>query len=209
MPYRVRVTPAVLGLLLFVVGSARAQDTAPVPTPALTLDAAIHEALAGNAALEAARARADAASALARAAGALRTHEWHYTGGLTAADAKSIEPDFWFTREELTNELRVALADGGKARAEWRLALAEALAAEAEYAQQASDLALEVIVRFYAVLQADQELQSAADGLALVGEHLRLARVRQAEGDASELDVLRAEGPWPLLRQTTMPPRRS
>jgi len=178
------------------LGTARApavsaaEGGAPKPCG---IEEAIGEALAHNASLQAAAARVDEAQAAARVADAIRHFAWRYEGAASGIVEQNIDPEYWFAHAELLTSVTTTLSDGGKSKADWLRAIAEVVVARAEYEKQASSLALAVVSAFFGVVGAEAELGAAREGCELVGEHLRMARARFAEGQGPELDVLRAE----------------
>jgi len=173
------------------VAAAETQTASP-PVP-LTLEAAIQEAMAHNASLQAASLRLQQAEAGVRLARAIRKREWRLEGAANAYVEQNADPQYWFRHEELVNELSVTLADGGKARGEVLVALADAIVARAEYDQSAADLRLQVASAYFAAVQTVEEERWAEEGGRLLRGHLDVARTRVGEGAAPQLDVVRAE----------------
>jgi len=159
----------------------------------LSPEAAVGEALARNPSLAVARAHVDAARAGSLLAHAQARRAWSLTGGTAATEGQNIDPDFWYGYGEISAALTRRIADGGKAQAEALIADAELVATERDYDQQAADLEFEVSSAYYRLLLAEAEAATAADSLQLIADHLRRAQARASEGDAPQLDVLRAQ----------------
>lgn len=189
-----RALASILLVSAFLVGSplVSRSDDAAAPRPC-SIDGAIREALTANASLQAAAARVGEARAAARVADAVRHFPWRYEGGATGVVEQSIDPEYWFAHVELLTSVTTTLSDGGRSKADWLRAMAEVVVAGAEYDKQAADLTFSVVSSYYGIVGADAELRAAREGCELVGDHLRLARARFAEGQGPELDVLRAE----------------
>jgi len=186
LPGSIRALAALTVSICTLSLSCAAQQT-------LSLDAAVGEALARNPSLTAARAHVDAARAGARFAHAQARRGWNLTGGADAAGAQNIDPEFWYAYGEVSAALTRRIADGGKAEAEALIADAELVAVERGYDQEVADLEFGVSSAYLRLLLAEAEAATAADGLQLIADHLRRAQARASEGDAPQLDVLRAQ----------------
>lgn len=118
-------------------------------------------------------------------------------GGVTA---ETQEPDFAFAGIAAT----YTLYDFGRRDARIRQADAYAGATSQEFMATGGDVALQVIEAYFRILEADRNVQAAAEEVVQITEHRRAAQVFLEEGVVTRNDVLQADVRLASARQKLM-----
>lgn len=118
-------------------------------------------------------------------------------GGVTA---ETQEPNFAFAGIAAT----YTLYDFGRRDARIRQATAVAGATGQEFMAGSGDVALQVIEAYYRILEADRNVQAAAEEVVQITEHRRAAQVFFEEGVVTRNDVLQADVRLASARQKLM-----
>jgi len=118
-------------------------------------------------------------------------------GGVTA---ETQEPNFAFAGIAAT----YTLYDFGRRDARVRQTTAVAGATGQEFMASSGDVALQVIEAYYRILEADRNVQSAAEEVVQITEHRRAAQVFFEEGVVTRNDVLQADVRLASARQKLM-----
>jgi len=191
----------ILATCLLLPWGAVGAQSAPPPTPALTLDQAVQQALAQNALLLAARAAVIAAQqnlAVART-GLAPTISANGTGAYgTSSSTSTTFGGLSAPLTSVTGTGSVSLAatlplyDGGRTQANVQAGEAALASAHAALRQTAQDTGLSVATAFFSVLQAER-LASVREALLLQAQaQLALSQAQVRAGVAAQSDVIHA-----------------
>lgn len=193
-------------------GLAESRLEAAADVPETTLEGAVLEALSNNPTPRQARAIFEAAAARAGIAASAGKPQGNVSGGLdysrtfgassrttqvpdgnggfTTVSAGGNSSDF---TQQLALNLSVPLYTGGRVRNSRKAAQANARAALANARQTEQEVAVQTILGYLNVLQAQELLEVAESNLATARERRRIAGVRFDAGVAARLEVLRAD----------------
>ncbi len=153
----------------------------------LTLEQALAEARARNAALPVVREDAAIARSVADEARAQRYPHFDLAGELQLARPGAYAESFAFAK--LLGAY--TLFDAGKRSAELRAALSDVARASAGLRKSEADLDLEVRTRFDELTELDEELAARSDGIERLGQYQALLEERRAGGEGGGADLLK------------------